>query len=141
MGMVAPSSVTRSCSMSTRRQRTATSPLTSTRPATIRASQARLDPSPAWARTFWSRSPLGASVNPDRSLGHGFPRRVGVAQRRLPLTGPGGGGAAAPYRVEPDAAAGRLGQTGLELLHDGRVGDEVGQGRELFERLQPEPLE
>src|SRR5687768_16864071 len=141
MGMVAPSSVTRSCSMSTRRPRTATSPLTSTRPASIRFSQARRDPSPAWARTFWSRSPPGSSVNPGRSLGHGVPGRVDVAQRRLALTGPGGGGAAAPYRVEPDAGAGRLGQTGLELIHDTRVGNEVGQGRELLERLQPEPLE
>src|SRR5688572_9711894 len=139
--MVTPSRVTRSCSGSTRRPSVAVSPLTSTRPASIRASQARRDPSPACARTFWSRSPPGSSVNPGRSLGHGVPGRVDVAQRRLPLAGPGGGGAAAPYRVEPDAGAGRLGQPGLELLHDARVGNEVGQGRELFERLQPEPLE
>ena len=53
----APSTSTRSCSGSTRRPSTATSPLTVTRPSAIRSSQTRRLPSPARARTFCSRSP------------------------------------------------------------------------------------
>ena len=45
-----------------RRPSIATSPSTRTRPAAISSSQARREPIPTRARTFWRRSPSGSGV-------------------------------------------------------------------------------
>src|SRR6266567_6382660 len=55
-----PSTCTTAVSGSIRRPiSVTTSPSTMTRPAAISSSAARRDATPAWASTFWSRTPFG----------------------------------------------------------------------------------
>ena len=84
----APSTSIRSCSASTRRPSTATSPLTVTRPAAISSSQTRRLPHPVDASTFCRRSPWAArrcSAHCSQSGGSGV---VGSVRRAGAVVAP-----------------------------------------------------
>src|SRR5437879_6005736 len=100
-----PSTSMRSVDGSIRRPRIATSPLTVTRPASIKASLARRDPKPARASTFCKRSFPLASSGVGCVLAGGFGALVGDFRCA---------------RVALDA------QAALERLDDVGCGHEVG---------------
>src|SRR4051812_13443285 len=115
-----PSSAMWSCSGSTRRPSSAISPLTVTRPSPIRPSLTRREPTPARARTFCSRSSdsgTGLLLAGDVDL-RGLVRRGHLAR-----------------------AADRKEQTALERLDDRRLRHEVGERRQVAQRIDAEPLE
>src|SRR4051812_23731880 len=113
-----PSTSTRSVSVCTRRPRTATSPLTVTRPPAISSSATRLLPMPTRARTFCSRSPSRAAES--SSIG-------------------GRGLIALAFDVE--RRVGSDAQTLLERLDDPRARHELAEGRQVLERGEPQLLE
>jgi hypothetical protein len=96
-----------------------------TSPSSISSSHARRLPSPARASTFWSRSPSCYTVT------------FVVVGRRLALVALARTVAAG----EVDGAAGIGPEPVLERLHDLGAGDEVAEGRQLVEGVEPELLE
>src|SRR3954454_7101163 len=135
-----PSTVIRACSGSTRCPSVAGLPSTWTRPAPIRSSHTRRDPSPARARTFCSRSPDGwRSVVETRLQFRGDLVDLGdidlVDQDALDVD-------AAVFVVDHDGGifTGEA-QPPLQRLDDHRVGHEVAERRQLVERVEPESFE
>src|SRR4051794_37749860 len=120
---------------STRWPMWATSPSTLTRPSSISSSHARRDPTPARARTFWSLSDPSASDGPD-ILRLGLEVHLGsvfYVHIRVGLGVGFVGRAVVGLDVDP--------QTLLERLDHVGTGDELGQRRQLVERVDAESLE
>src|SRR5262245_22874079 len=112
---------------SARRPSRATSPSTVTRPAAMSSSQARREPIPARASSFWSRS-----GSPTSDAGPSRPGVVDGARR------------VAELEVDGVAERGRRvldPQTALERLDDRGVRYEVAERGQVGERVEAEPLQ
>src|SRR4051812_17771504 len=125
--MATPSTSTRSRSTSTRRPSSATSPSTVTRPSAIRSSHTRREPRPTRA----GPPPLRRSAPPPPAASRGPPAPAPSAGARRRA----GGRRDRPSRAA--AGAQRL----VERLHDVGARDELGDGGQLLQRVQPEALE
>ena len=151
--MRAPSTSMASTSGSARVPSVATSPLTVTRPAAISSSHARRLPSPAWASTFCSRSPVvghpGSGSDPGgrpaASSGRPPARRRGRPARPRCRSWPwwrGRGRCCCLERLETLGEGRRVGpEAPLELLDHVGAGHEVAERGQVGERVDAELLE
>src|SRR6187397_561950 len=125
-----------SCSGSTRRPCTATSPFTRTRRASIRSSHTRRLPSPAWASTFWRRMPSPSPASGTGLLLVEVVVEIDLVEVDLAGLRPAADRVGGLDLVEAlaERRTRRRAQPHLEGLHHVGPGHELAQLRELVER-------